>query len=76
MNLSEGIEYIFAAPTGAAKIIQETRGGSNKKTYSLTFRAVKVALIRSYNENKFAKYYLDRVIKQNEEQTNEKIEFI
>lgn len=40
-------------------LLQDLRhGGSNKKEYKLTPYAFKLCLIRSKNENKYAKYYL------------------
>jgi hypothetical protein len=58
LKLTEGVEYLLTVPSGTVK--RETRGGfnGNKKTYSLTPQAFKLALIRSHNENKYAKYYL------------------
>jgi hypothetical protein len=58
LKLTEGVEYSLTGTSVPVK--RETRGGSNgnKKTYSLTPTAFKLALIRSHNENKYAKYYL------------------
>jgi hypothetical protein len=57
LKLTEGVEYKTAAQYCAARL-EKQYGGQNKKTYSLTPTAFKLALIRSHNENKYAKYYL------------------
>jgi hypothetical protein len=54
-NAIENVDFKCFAPerSGANK-----RGGHNKKQYNLTPKLFKLCLMRSFKENKYAKYYL------------------